>query len=409
MTGSKFLSELISLDTLQKDKLNIVDSPTGSGKSYFALHTLPDTLKDAYHRIVYLIDTINGKEQILENYNATVYSRYWESEVLSDGEIDCYESQKVVIMTYAKFGLIVSQNFDFPSCFDYIICDELPSTVKFEMYDRGINTHSLAISGIESAVRNDRTIVIALTATPFLIKDRFDVPLYTVPIDKSELKRYETGKFISYNTIDSILPTLDKTKTGLCYCYHIRTMERLETEARKLGFHPISIWSIRNKDHPMNEEQLAVRESILKEFTLPSEYNLLFINASSETSLKIKSPMDYAIINSLDEDTQIQVRGRINNDLPLVYLPSQSGGVIELYVPDSFMFTWLFKKDRDRLCQSIALRNHNNRLCKWPTVRRSLEQVGYIIQSGRWNNYRYYVIYPPEYKTISLDEFDIVS
>ena len=55
---------------LQAGKLNIIKSPTGSGKSYFALTAIPQTLTDATHRLVYLIDTINGKEQILNNYHA---------------------------------------------------------------------------------------------------------------------------------------------------------------------------------------------------------------------------------------------------------------------------------------------------------------------------------------------------
>ncbi|MFQ9447364.1 MAG: hypothetical protein ACLR4A_08460, partial [Christensenellales bacterium] len=34
------------------------------------LTAIPQTLTDATHRLVYLIDTINGKEQILNNYDA---------------------------------------------------------------------------------------------------------------------------------------------------------------------------------------------------------------------------------------------------------------------------------------------------------------------------------------------------
>ena len=99
MTGSKYLSELVSLDMLKMDKLNIIKSPTGSGKTYFSLTAVPEALEDAYHRVVYLIDTINGKEQIMEKYNATVYSSYWENEVLSQGEMEYYQSKKVIIMT----------------------------------------------------------------------------------------------------------------------------------------------------------------------------------------------------------------------------------------------------------------------------------------------------------------------
>lgn len=43
---------------------------TGSGKTYFALHEISSLCQNALHQAVYLIDTINGKEQILRNYNA---------------------------------------------------------------------------------------------------------------------------------------------------------------------------------------------------------------------------------------------------------------------------------------------------------------------------------------------------
>ena len=35
MKGSKYLSELVDVSNLHTDKLNIIEAPTGSGKSYF--------------------------------------------------------------------------------------------------------------------------------------------------------------------------------------------------------------------------------------------------------------------------------------------------------------------------------------------------------------------------------------
>ena len=64
MIGTKFLSQAVALDTLQTDKLNIIKAPTGSGKTYFALTAIPATLTDAVHQVVYLIDTINGREEL---------------------------------------------------------------------------------------------------------------------------------------------------------------------------------------------------------------------------------------------------------------------------------------------------------------------------------------------------------
>ncbi len=75
MKGSKHLSELVNIADLRIDLLNIIKAPTGSGKTYFALTHIPSQTHDAIHNVVYLIDTINGKEQIISNYNAT--SEYW--------------------------------------------------------------------------------------------------------------------------------------------------------------------------------------------------------------------------------------------------------------------------------------------------------------------------------------------
>ena len=79
--GTKYLSELVQMNLLQKDKLNIIKSPTGSGKTYFALTAIPSTVKKPERKIAYLIDTINGKQQILQNYNAKSIPSCWLSDV----------------------------------------------------------------------------------------------------------------------------------------------------------------------------------------------------------------------------------------------------------------------------------------------------------------------------------------
>ena len=85
MLGTKYLSQLVTPDMLMRDKLNIIKAPTGSGKTYFALTAIPAMLNDAVHTMVYLIDTINGKEQLLRNYNARPIYRGWAGEVSEEG------------------------------------------------------------------------------------------------------------------------------------------------------------------------------------------------------------------------------------------------------------------------------------------------------------------------------------
>ena len=185
MTGTKFLSEVVKLDMLQKDKLNIIKAPTGSGKTYFALTAVPATLTDAVHKVVYLIDTINGKEQILKNYNARSIYHHWDVEV-KDEALFFEADERIVIITYAKFGILLERYPDFHEHFEYIICDELHSLFKFATFGLQPNSHSIAKHGIERAVQNCHTKVIALSATPERIKREFDAPYCDVPVDDSD-------------------------------------------------------------------------------------------------------------------------------------------------------------------------------------------------------------------------------
>ena len=130
MRGTKYLSELVNTEMFQTDKLNVIKAPTGSGKTYFALKTIAGSLPDATHKSVYLIDTVNGQQQILKNYGAQAIYGDWEEEV-DEKWISFEDNSQIVVITYAKFGVILGKNPDFHQRFDYIICDELPSGIYF--------------------------------------------------------------------------------------------------------------------------------------------------------------------------------------------------------------------------------------------------------------------------------------
>ena len=389
MVGTKFLSELIDCSGLKKDSLNIIKAPTGSGKTYFALTHIPSLVEDAHHNVVYLIDTINGKEQILQNYNAIADNRMWIADVEGEG-LWFVPNDKVVIMTYAKFGFILTKHPDFHTHFDYIICDELHNLPKFIGYSPRPNSHSIAKEGIERAVANDRTTVIALTATPSSIPDAFRASTFTVPVDDSQLIQYETNEVIRYTNLEYMLSSFDPAEIGICYVSRITAMEELVEVAKEQGLSPIAIWSIRNKEHPMTAEQLVVRRIILDTYTIPPQYNLLIINASAETSIKIKSPVDYVVVHSSNVDTQTQVRGRVNGDLKRIYLPATDDAPI--VVPEEFLGRRLFSADKSALCEALNQRNPSNRLRQWTSIKPLLLNYDYEITEGRYENKRYAII-----------------
>lgn len=300
---------------------------------------------------------------------------------------------RIVIITYAKFGVFLNHNPNFHKYFDYIICDELHSLMKYQYFEDAPNLATVAKKGLERAVRNENTTVIALSATPKRVKREFETPFYELPIDDEEIIQYETKETISYTNLEYLLSSLNPTEKGICYIAHIRSMLKLESIAREKGFNPICIWSISNADYIMSQEQMRVRETILNTFTIPNEYNLLIINASSETSFKIKSHIDYVIVHSYESDTQIQVRGRVNDDLSRLYLPNKDYSAIN--VPADFLNRRLFSEDKGQLCSVLNLHNESGRLCRWTTIHSVLLYAGYTVYEGRQDNKRYAVIESP--------------
>lgn len=393
MKGTKYLSELVDCSALQKGQLNVIKAPTGSGKTYFALNYIPSLTNDALHNVVYLIDTINGKEQIVRNYKATSEYYGWSKEVELGG-MWFEPDNRVVVITYAKFGVLVEQNIEFYKNFSYIICDEIHSLLRFQNYSKKPNYHSIARQVLEQAVKQKSGIVIALTATPDTIKNQFNAPSAEIAINQEELIQYDIKQVEGYTNPITVLSKVDVGTVGLCYFSRLHQMIEFEQEAKQMGFSPVSIWSINNKDHPMNDEQLETRRSILESWTIPPQYDLLIINSSSETSLKIKSKVDYVIVHSSNPDTQVQVRGRINSDLMTLYLPVE--GVSEIVVPSEYLGKRLFQGDKQALAEALNLRNTNNRPYRWPTVKNLLIESDYSVIEARQGNLRYVVIEPSD-------------
>lgn len=393
MKGTKYLSELVDCSALQKGQLNVIKAPTGSGKTYFALNYIPSLTNDALHNVVYLIDTINGKEQIVRNYNATSEYYGWSKEVESGG-MWFEPDNRVVVITYAKFGVLFERNIEFYKNFSYIICDEIHSLLRFQNYSKKPNYHSIARQVLEQAVKQKTGIVIALTATPDTIKKKFDAPSAEIPINQEELIQYDVEQVEGYTNPITVLSKVDVGTVGLCYFSRIHQMIEFEQEAKQMGFSPVSIWSINNKDHPMNDEQLEARRSILESWTIPPQYDLLIINSSSETSLKIKSKVDYVIVHSSNPDTQVQVRGRVNSDLKTLYLPVE--GTSEIVVPSEYLGKRLFREDKQALIEALNLRNTNNRPYGWHTVKNLLIESDYSVIEDRQGNLRYVVIEPSD-------------
>lgn len=389
MKGSKYLSELVDLTQFKTGYLNVVYAPTGSGKTYFALNHIPSHVEHPLTDIAFLIDTINGRTQIIEKYKAVDYYDGWV-DGKPDGGAWYNNEDHVVVITYAKFGALSSNNPGFAKRFQYIICDELPSLIKFKNIRPIPNIHTVAFQELKWIINSNTATVIALTATPSSLYAPFDSQIHNIPIDQELIRQVETRHIEYFSDSQYLVSNLDPQERGIFYTSRITAMQQVESIATQAGIHPICIWSTANAEHPMTTEQRRVRESVLKKGEIPEEYNLLIINSSSETSIKIETDIDYIIVNSKDVSTQIQVRGRYNKDLETLYLPSAQNQVLD--VPEAYLGRMLFSSDKTELCKYFHVDNGNGRICRWTTISRYLTDQGYILHDGRKNNKRYTII-----------------
>lgn len=374
---------------LELGVLNIVKAPVGSGKTTWATQYLTE-LVDFQDEILYLIDTINGREQLISSGHAKQCDHYWR-EKFARGIVS-FSNDGVPIMTYAKFGALTEYEPDFANHFSIIVCDEIHNLIRFDSF---VNIKSkeekryckMAKEKLEQIVLGEQTLVVALSATPKTAQENMHCPLRMIKVDE-DIREYETKTTEGYTNIEYLVEQQCKSGTGLIYTGHIRTMKKLHNMLTEKGIPSIAIWSITNANNPMNEEQLAARQHILDKEELPPQYKAVIINASCETSINIKSKVDYMVIHTVEEEVQIQVRGRCRNDLDRLYVLSHDA----LIVPPEYLDRKLFAADKSKLCDILHLTNERGNVVRWPTVRKRLLEAGFNVDEGREGYERYHVI-----------------
>lgn len=401
MRGSKYLSELITNPAhILPGKINLIEANTSAGKTYFALNTLPQWAGTP-EKVLYLIDTINGELRLRQNIVAISrldyeLANYGEKE--GWGEPIACARGKMPVMTYAGFGAeIKNAGIPFWEKFEYIVCDEIQNLVNYQKMNGNKENLERAEKTLMEIAREGKTKIIALSATPQKAREHFGDLCWNVPFDSSCLISYETASTETYASVQSLLLRV-RGKTGILYTEQVEPMKKYIAFAREQGIRADGFWSIREEaqaKHPMSEEQFALQKAVLEQETIPENIDLLVINASSETCIKIqgeKRKVDYMIIHHTNEETQTQVRGRYCGDLPKLYLHSTTLNPMEIVVPASYLGRKLFDEDKKELCRTLNLTNPKGGYYQWRKVSSLLEEGNYSVEMGRENNKRYAII-----------------
>lgn len=400
MKGNKFLSEAIDMDDLGYGVLNVIKADCGAGKTTFALNTLKQEFKDSY--MLYLIDTTKGKNQLLQHDNVYVFDGsewgFRNREVWGTGA----DTRNIIVMTYYQFGILAKNGNkyvtgqEFLNNIDILVCDELHNLDSFCKWEQANGTPSdkafyqTAVDAIFNLIELQRALVVAMSATPQKIEDQFSYLVYYVPINE-DVFAYDERQVEEYNNLTLLLNRIPTNQKGLIYIPHITQMEQYIQLLKNKGINAVGIWSEHNTKHIMTDYQKEVNNYIIENSAIPDDVQVLFINKSCETSVNIKSHLDYIIVHSTERDVQIQARGRYRDDIEALYL-FDSEIIDDIELPEGMLGKRLSKADIDAFIAENNIKGFDRHVMKQPTFLKLVESYGYKVEKKKIKGYMYTVI-----------------
>ncbi|MBR5546917.1 MAG: DEAD/DEAH box helicase family protein [Clostridia bacterium] len=378
------LKDVLRTSNFVHGMFNLIVAPCGSGKTTAAINVISKQASSPRTALI-LIDTTNGKQRLGRLKELILpYSFYEESLDRTWFPSAEFDPSKIVVTTYAQFGVWEYHNPGFHFFFDVIICDEAHNMIRFPNFkskkkDQApkINFAAIARDAICRAVWNCDTLVVGMTATPDNI-GQLNCWINPLPIDTAALHHYETKNTYYYANLSELLWYLPKGKRGALYVTQVEKMLEHEQTAIAAGFKPICVWSP-IAEHKMTPEQEAARLYILEHEEVPPQYDLLIFNDSLATSINLYGEMNFIIIHTSNESTITQARGRYRNHLENLYLHSvDECGVI---VPPQYLNRRLYEQDYKELRAAIGIMDPNDskRLLPKARLKQLLEANGYAV------------------------------
>lgn len=390
-----YLSDLFLLDAIKKN--NLIIAPVGSGKTTFIFNHLIPRFKG---KKLYLCDNCNLEEQVLNEKDT--YSR--KDKYIDKQDFIVYTDDKIEVMCYNAFAKKIS-NLDIKESvkiieqYDLIVADEIHNLVDYQKFSDSKDLWQLM--ELLFTKKYDNTSIVLLTATPYYIeqlKKEFPSVLRGFRVfdfDRNKnIVRYLNKRKAYINHINQIENQLKQYEDAfeygdmkcLIYTRHISDMKKIEAMCRRLNLNPISIWSINNKDHKLDEEQENVRTQLLETGYVIEPYNVLIINRAMETGVNIRDEsIELVIVNTTNITEQIQARGRVRHDVDLIVVRTEDSDLVLksqiINIPSKWLNVPLTKEDKDNLCKELQFFNDYNRPLKRTTIKKTLKENGYTVKS----------------------------
>ena len=403
-----YLSDVIKPEEFKKGRANIVIAPCHSGKTTAAIKKIAP-LASCLEKVLYLIDTSAGKESLAKIDEVKKYSEKWLKEISTEWWGTLLSGDGIRVMTYHQFGYQLKKHPDFLKNIEILICDEMHNLIKYKNIEYAKNKKALAKGDSSrtdackralleiaraSNEKENVPIVVVMSATinnVSLALNELNVNThyknYTNLVDSDK-----TENTIYYNNFNEVIDCIDPCERVIVYVQTIKMMRKFSELADDGWRNICCLWSINNEEE-MDEKQKGVRDAILNTRQIPSEIDMLFINAAYETSINIENAdFNTMIIHCGSVDTQVQVRGRLRHDVKYMYVYDPSHEHIACYFPKEYLNRILTKKDIDEIVEKMDFKNHKGRKLKWPSIIKLLRKDGFLVHFTKHNGKKVYEI-----------------
>lgn len=396
-----YLGERMSIDNIEYTDNNLIISPVGSGKTYYMLKQVA---RDLPGKKLLLVSIVALKDSVMKE-DGTYDTK--EAQKARRNQLDITD-ENVYVMTYSEFGskMMFHRNYEdsFANEFDVIFCDEIHSLFQYYMTHRTPALYE-ALTFIYDK-HNDKKIF-QFTATIDKIEefmeltkdknflDRVNIVDYS---KEEDIRKYESDRVVEYVGEDGLVDVVSgftgiKTtgKKILIFNERIDGMKRIEELLEKKGLRAISLWSVNNRDCPMNEEQLKVREQLLNDGKFSEDFDVLIINEAMREGWNLRDErFQHVILNTTDKTNRVQALGRCRFNTTVVYVRVE-GELDSLDVRimrrelttgavHSVLGMELSKEDKNNLVEKLNILNERGVQVKWPTIKKTLVKSGYEVE-----------------------------
>lgn len=388
-----YLSEIIAKEKPEFTLNNLILSPVGSGKSHLA-----KTLIEDNDVVLYLVSTTSLKRSLVpeddearKKLNNRMFSSQVKKPLYGDG------TYKIHVMTYAEFGKRIEYVDIFANQFNKIFCDEIHSLPLYRSYNSS-DTLLVVIRYLFSKHNNQHKYYFTATDeyVKSLMKESRELFANVKVLDylnHPDIKRYMPLSKYKITGIEQVRSHLRARSESFRYfgykifafCKTIGSQERLKQICEDEGFTAQLYWSMNNETNEMSEKQIKEMDKMLATGRLPDEYDVVIINSAYQEGWDLLDErVKLAIMNTTNETEHIQALGRIRRDIDILIYRVDPKLEPDYYLnfPKELLGKPMTSEDKDQLCERLNVYNDRNELIKWPTVRKVLENQGFIIKDA---------------------------